>query len=67
VREGKSQVAIDDVRELIAALCLKSHRSGRRVGIIDPADAMNVNGANALLKTLEEPGAGALLVLVAAS
>lgn len=63
VREDKQQVLIDDVRDLIESLGLKSQRGGRRVAIVDPADAMNVNGANALLKTLEEPGAGALLIL----
>ena len=63
VREDKQQVLIDDVRELIESLGLRSQRGGRRVAIVDPADAMNVNGANALLKTLEEPGAGALLIL----
>jgi DNA polymerase-3 subunit delta' len=66
VREDKKQIAVDDVRALIADLGLKSYRGGRRVAIVCPADALNVNGANALLKTLEEPGAGALLILVIA-
>jgi DNA polymerase-3 subunit delta' len=66
VATGKKQIAIDDVRELIGALALKSYRGGRKVGIVDPADAMNVNGANALLKTLEEPSPGTLLILVVA-
>lgn len=66
VEVGKKQIAIDDVRELIGALSLKSYRGGRKVGIVDPADAMNVNGANALLKTLEEPSPETLLILVVA-
>jgi DNA polymerase-3 subunit delta' len=66
VEIGKKQVAIDDVRDLIGALALKSYRGGRKVGIVDPADAMNVNGANALLKTLEEPSPNTLLILVVA-
>jgi DNA polymerase-3 subunit delta' len=65
IREDKKQIVIEDVRDLIAALGLKSYRGGRRVAIVSPADAMNLNGMNALLKTLEEPGAGALLILVA--
>jgi DNA polymerase-3 subunit delta' len=65
IREDKKQIAIDDVREMIAALGLKSYRGGGRVAILSPADMMNVNGMNALLKTLEEPGAGTLLILVA--
>lgn len=66
VEVGKKQIAIDDVRELIGALALKSYRGRRKVGIVDPADAMNVNGANALLKTLEEPSPDTLLILVVA-
>jgi DNA polymerase-3 subunit delta' len=65
VRKDKKQVLIDDLRDLIAGFSLKSYRGGRRVAIVCPASAMNVYGANAMLKTLEEPGAGALLVLVA--
>lgn len=66
VREDRKQIVIDDVRDTIAALGLKSYRGGRKVAIVSPADMMNVNGMNALLKTLEEPGAGTLLILVAA-
>jgi DNA polymerase-3 subunit delta' len=65
VREDKKQVAIDDLRELMGALSLKSYRGGARIAIVCPANAMNVNGANAILKTLEEPGSGTLLILVA--
>ena len=64
--ENKKQIAVDDVRELIGALVLRSFRGGRKVAIIDPADALNTNGANALLKTLEEPSEGALLILTVA-
>ena len=66
VAEDKKQVAVEDIRELIAGLTLKSYRGRRKVAIIDPADAMNASAANALLKTLEEPSAGTLLVLTAA-
>jgi len=64
--DEKKQIAVDDVRALIGELALKSYRGGRKVAIIDPADALNTNGANALLKTLEEPGGGALLILTVA-
>ncbi|MBS0374913.1 MAG: DNA polymerase III subunit delta' [Proteobacteria bacterium] len=64
--EERKQIAVDDVRELIASLTLKSLRGGRKVAIVDPADALNVNGANALLKTLEEPTPGSLLILTVA-
>jgi len=64
--DDKKQIAVDDIRDMIAALTLKSYRGGRKVAIIDPADALNPYGANALLKTLEEPSAGALLILTVA-
>jgi DNA polymerase III subunit delta' len=64
--EDKKQIAVEDIRELIASLALKSYRGRRKAAIVDPADALNASGANALLKTLEEPSAGALLVLTVA-
>ena len=66
ILEGKKQVAVDDIRELIGAFTLRSFRGGRKVAIIDPSDAMSTSGANALLKTLEEPSEDALLILTAA-
>lgn len=62
--EGKTELAVDPVRELAAALTLTG-TSGRRAAIVDPAHAMNRAAANAFLKTLEEPPAGVLLILVA--
>ena len=64
--EEKKQIAVDDVRKLSAELQMKSYRGGAKVGIIDPADAMNLNGMNALLKTLEEPSRHTLLILTCA-
>ena len=64
--DEKTQIAVEDIRELIAGLTLKSYRGGRKVAIVQPADALNASGANALLKTLEEPSAGALLILTVA-
>jgi DNA polymerase-3 subunit delta' len=66
VVEDKKQVAVEDIRELIASLTLMSYRGRRKVAIVDPADAMNTSGANALLKTLEEPSGEALLILTVA-
>ncbi len=65
VKEDKKQVSIDQVRELIEALSLKSYRGGYKVGVIESAEALNANGANAFLKTLEEPTQNTLLILVA--
>ena len=52
------------MRELASELAFTSHQGGYKVAIISPADALNRNAANALLKTLEEPQPRTLLVLV---
>lgn len=65
LEEDASQIKVDQVRELCAVLAMRSYRGGQQVGVIDPADAMNQNSFNALLKTLEEPSENTLLVLVA--
>lgn len=61
--EGKTAISVAAARQLIGRLMLTGN-SGRRVALIDPAHAMNRNSANALLKTLEEPPPGVLLLLV---
>lgn len=48
-------------------IALKPFRGGRKVAIIDDADHLNEEGANCLLKTLEEPPPGAVLILVASN
>ena len=59
-----AMVKIDAVRELLAALSLVANERGRRVAVIPEADKLNVQAANALLKTLEEPPPDAVLILV---
>jgi DNA polymerase-3 subunit delta' len=63
--EESKQIRIEQARELSAHLALASHQGGYKVALIDPADALNWNAANALLKTLEEPPARTVLILVA--
>lgn len=63
--EGKKEISVKIVRESLKKLSLSS--DGRRVIIIDAADEMNANSANALLKTLEEPGEGVHIILIAHS
>lgn len=46
---------------------LKPFRGGRRIAIIDDADFLNQEGANSLLKTLEEPPPNSLLILIGTS
>jgi DNA polymerase-3 subunit delta' len=62
--EDSKVIKIGQIRELIAKLALTSQLSGRRVAILTPAERMNTEAANSLLKTLEEPGAGTVLILV---
>lgn len=62
--EGSQVLKVDQIRELSAFVTLTSQFGGWKIGVIDPADWMNVNAANALLKTLEEPSPGSLLVLI---
>lgn len=61
-------IKVDQVRELIRQFALASHReSGYRIAIIQPAERMNPAAANSLLKTLEEPPANTLILLLTAS
>jgi DNA polymerase III subunit delta' len=62
--EDRKTISVDQVRELAERLSMTSMRRGRRVAIVTPAHAMTLNAQNALLKTLEEPASGTLLVLV---
>jgi DNA polymerase-3 subunit delta' len=57
-------VKVEQVRELADFLYLRSHRGKLRVALVHPAEDMNENAANALLKGLEEPPAGAIFILV---
>lgn len=61
----RTELVIDQVRDLNAFMQLTHSISPRKVALIHPAEAMNRNTANALLKTLEEPPGSAVLVLVA--
>jgi DNA polymerase III subunit delta' len=58
------QIKIEQTRGLADFLNLASHRGGRRVAIIHPAEDMNTATANSLLRSLEEPPAGAIFLLV---
>ncbi len=59
-----NQIKIEQTRGLADFLNLTSHRGGRRVAIVHPAEDMNTATANSLLKGLEEPPAGAIFLLV---
>jgi DNA polymerase III subunit delta' len=65
LEEDAKQIKVDQIRELIGSLTLKSYRGGYKVAIIEGAEALNANGANAFLKTLEEPSADTMLIMIA--
>jgi DNA polymerase-3 subunit delta' len=64
--EDSRVIKIDQVRQLSEHLSLTSHGNGYKVAVLVPADALNINAANSLLKTLEEPSDNTVLVLVSA-
>src|SRR5438105_582601 len=66
-RRLRSEIVVDDTREIAAFLRLTPAEGGWRGVIVDGADEMNRNAANALLKILEEPPRRAALLLVAHS
>lgn len=59
-----ADIRVDEVRKLKGFFALSAADNGRRVVIVDSADEMNIPAANAVLKLLEEPPAGAVLLLV---
>ena len=59
-----AEIKIEAVRDLTAWSLLTSHRGIAKVGIVDPAEALNISAANALLKTLEEPPPSTFFILV---
>jgi DNA polymerase III subunit delta' len=61
----RSEIVVDQIRELSARLATSSQFGGWQIASIDPADAMNAAAANALLKTLEEPASQTMLILLA--
>lgn len=63
-RRGSAQITVEQVRELADFINLSSHRGGARVVLIEPAESLNPNAANALLKGLEEPPSQTHFLLV---
>jgi DNA polymerase-3 subunit delta' len=64
-REGlRTELLVDQVRRVTAALQLTNSVSRRKAALLYPAESLNESAANALLKTLEEPPGDAVLILV---
>ncbi len=62
--DERKPIKVDAVRELGEFLAKTSQQGGWKVAIVSPAENMNINAANALLKNLEEPSENTLLLLV---
>ena len=60
----RTEIVVDDVRSIGSFFNLTAGEGGWRIVIIDCADEMNLNAANAVLKVLEEPPARSLLLLI---
>jgi DNA polymerase-3 subunit delta' len=61
----RTEIVIEQIRDLSQRLALSSQFGGLQLAIVEPADRLNAAAANALLKTLEEPAANTVIVLVA--
>ncbi|MGK8440372.1 DNA polymerase III subunit delta' [Ectopseudomonas hydrolytica] len=62
--EADKPIKVDQVRELVDFVVQTAQLGGRKVVLLEPAEAMNLNAANALLKSLEEPSGNTVLLLI---
>ncbi len=60
----RTEITVDQVRKATDFLRLTAAEGGWRIVLVDSADVLNANAANALLKILEEPSRNSLLLLV---
>lgn len=67
-REGEvklaTEISVDQSREAVEFVQLSTYRAGRRLVLVEPAEALNTASANALLKVLEEPPINTVFVLI---
>jgi len=66
-RAPSKEIKIDQIRALADFMNVSTHRAGKRVVLLYPAEALNSAAANALLKTLEEPPPDTVFLLVSHS
>lgn len=62
--EGAAAYLVEQIREIVADVSLAPIQAKSKIYILDRADLMNVNAANAFLKTLEEPPEGVVFILL---
>lgn len=63
VKKGENSIKIDQIRDMIGDMSIKPY-GDYKIFIIDDADKMTIQAQNALLKTLEEPSAYGIIILV---
>lgn len=62
--EVDKAIRVDQVRDLVDFIVQTAQLGGRKVVLLEPAESMNLNAANALLKSLEEPSGDTVLLLI---
>lgn len=62
--EADKPIKVDQVRALVHFVVQTAQLGGRKVVLLEPTEAMNLNAANALLKSLEEPSGDTVLLLI---
>ncbi|MBM7061005.1 DNA polymerase III subunit delta' [Pseudomonas sp. UL073] len=62
--EADKAIKVDQVRDLVGFVTQTAQLSGRKLVLVEPVEAMNLNAANALLKSLEEPAGNTVLLLI---
>lgn len=66
VAENRAEISVDQIRELSSNLMQTAHQAGYKVALIPEVEKLNTSAFNALLKTLEEPPQGTILILTTA-
>ena len=62
--EADKAIKVDQVRDLVDFVVQTPQLGGRKLVLLEPAEAMNPNAANALLKSLEEPAGNTVMLLI---
>ena len=63
-KKKSKEIKVEQIRNIADFMTLSTHRDGFRVLLIHPAETLNANAANSLLKTLEEPPPRTVILLV---
>jgi DNA polymerase III gamma/tau subunit len=61
----QEKLKIEDIRNLISELSLKPYQYGHKVAVIENFENVTAEGANSILKTLEEPNSSTIIILLA--